>query len=507
MNVIFPRRSFLKSTTAAALALGLGDLSFLSKLPPVAAAEAKPGPVQLGPELEPLVRLLENTPRERLLEEVAARLRRGLTYRELLAALLLAGVRNIQPRPVGFKFHAVLVVNSAHLASINSPDSDRWLPIFWALDQFKNSQARNQSEGGWKLAPVDEAAVPPAHRAKAAFLEAMNNWDEAPADAAAASLARHFGPQEVFETFARLGARDFRDIGHKAIYVANSWRTLQNIGWSHSEPVLRSLAYALLERGGRGSPAKEDLAPDRPGRRNAELVKKIRNNWPAGKADAAATTEMLAALRDGSDADACTRAVELLNRNVAVSSLYDAYFQFANELLMRKPGIVSLHAVTSTNAFHHTFRNTADDETRRFLLLQNAAFLTLFRTAALGEKAKATPLIETIEPAPPDAAGDAAVAEIFADASRDRMLAARKALGYFQSGGPTGPFIAAAQRLIYLKGKDSHDYKFSSAALEDYRHVSPPWRDRCLAASLFYLRGSGAPDNALVQRTRAALQS
>jgi hypothetical protein len=34
----------------------------------------------------------------------------------VLAALLLAGVRNIQPRPVGFKFHAVLVVNSAHLA-------------------------------------------------------------------------------------------------------------------------------------------------------------------------------------------------------------------------------------------------------------------------------------------------------------------------------------------------------------------------------------------------------
>jgi hypothetical protein len=32
---------------------------------------------------------------------------------------LLAGVRNIEPRPsVGFKFHAVLVVNPVHLASL-----------------------------------------------------------------------------------------------------------------------------------------------------------------------------------------------------------------------------------------------------------------------------------------------------------------------------------------------------------------------------------------------------
>ena len=62
----------------------------------------------------------------------------------------------------------------------------------------------------------------------------------------------------------------------------------------------------------------------------------------------------------------------------------------------------------------------------------------------------------------------------------------------------------AARRLVFLKGNDAHDYKFSSAVLEDYGHVSPHWRNRYLAASLFYLPGSGAPDNALVGRTRAA---
>src|SRR5262245_28536997 len=252
MNVALPRRAFLKTTATAGALAGLGEFGFLSQLPRVTAAEAKLETkfVRFRPEIEPLVRLLEDTPRDKLLDEVGARIKRGTTYREVLTALLLAGVRNIQPRPVGFKFHAVLVVNSAHLASIASPDADRWLPIFWALDQFKSSQAQDEREGDWTMSPLTESKLPPSHKARQAFIEAMDSWDEAAADSAIASLARTAGAHELFELFCRYGARDFRDIGHKAIYVANSWRTLQAIGWQHCEPVLRSLAYGLLDRRG-----------------------------------------------------------------------------------------------------------------------------------------------------------------------------------------------------------------------------------------------------------------
>ena len=65
--------------------------------------------------------------------------------------------------------------------------------------------------------------------------------------------------------------------------------------------------------------------------------------------------------------------------------------------------------------------------------------------------------------------------------------------------------IDTARVLIFLKGNNAHDYKFSSATLEDFFHVTPAWRDRFLAASMFWLRGSGAPDSPLLQRTRAAL--
>ncbi|HSI61982.1 MAG TPA: twin-arginine translocation signal domain-containing protein, partial [Candidatus Saccharimonadia bacterium] len=474
---MMPRRSFLKSTAGAGALAALGELGWLGRLPSVSAAEATPPPhlVQFHPEIEPLVRLLEDTPRERVLEEVASRVQRGLSYREVLAALMLAGVRSVQPRPVGFKFHAVLVVNSAHLASLASPDSDRWLPIFWAIDQFKSSQAANVKEGDWHMGAIDEAAVPSSHHAKKAFILAMDNWDEAAADAAIVGLARTAGMDELFEIFVHYGARDFRDIGHKAIYVANSFRTLEAIGWQHAEPVLRSLAYALLDRSGaKENPAKADLQADRPFRENLPLVKQVREGWLDGKPDADASLELLRATRTGSSSDAGALVLKLLNKGVAPQSLFDAMYNGAGELLMQAPGILSLHAMTFTNAIHYSWQRVQHDETRRLLLLQNAAFLPLYR----GNREDKGIHIDTLEPLTPTAQGDEAVAEIFSDIGKDRLMAARKMLGYLKDNPSPKPFADAARRLIFLKGTNSHDYKFSSAVLEDYEHLAPPWRDR-----------------------------
>jgi hypothetical protein len=503
---MLPRRSFLKTSGSLGALAALAELGFLSQLPAVAADEAaiKPDGVRFHPDIEPLVRLLEETPRERVLEEVAHRIRKGTSYREVLAALLLAGVREIQPRPVGFKFHAVLVVNSAHLASLAAPDTDRWLPILWAIDQFKSSQAADVKEGNWRMAPVDEATVPPGHRARAAFIEAMDNWDEAAADAAVVGFARSAGAGELFDVFCRYGARDFRDIGHKAIYVANSFRTLEAIGWHHAEPVLRSLAYALLDRSGaKENPAKADLEPDRPFRKNLETVKDLRADWHTGAASPDATRELLDAMRGASAPESTAAAVKVINRGIAPRAVFDAVFMTAGEMLMQAPGIVSLHAVTFTNAIHYAWHRAQTDETRRLLLLQNAAFMPLYR----GKRANAGARIDALEPLAPTAKDDDAVAEIFADLSTDRLKAARKIMTYLQNGGSHHAIADAARRLTFAKGTNAHDYKYSSAVLEDYEKLSPEWRAGLLAASAFYFKGSGDKDTELVQRARSALTS
>lgn len=499
------RRGFLNSGLGTAALAGLGELGFLKQLSPVSAQETQLAPehVRLRPEIEPLVRLIDETPRNRLLEVIAARIRQGLSYQELLAGLLLAGVRNVEPRPsVGFKFHAVLVVNSAHLASLASPEEHRWLPIFWALDYYKSAAARDVEErGDWVMPAVKESGLPAPHLAAQAFQQAMDRWDESAADVAVAQLARTAGAQQVYEILFRYGMRDFRSIGHKAIYVANSWRTLQCIGWQHAEPVLRSLAYALLMHEGT-NPADRDDDADRPYRKNLERAARIRPEWRDGHLDRAATEELLQTLRTGSSDDACELVVTLLNRGVAPQSLWDALHVAGGEYLMQQTAIVALHAVTTTNALRYAYEISGDDETRRLALLQNAAFLPMFR-AGMRSRGRIENL--TIANLQSDAAPDSATLEaIFARAGRERLASAQHTLAFLKNAGDPRDLISAARALVFLKGTDSHDYKFSSAVLEDYYHVSPDWRNEYLAANVVNLRGSSERDNPLVARTRAA---
>src|SRR5207248_3436439 len=122
-----------------------------------------------------VVRWIEETPRDQIIDVGVGHLKNGLPYRDLLAGLFLAGIRNIKPHPVGFKFHAVMVINSAHLLGQTAAVEDRLLPLLWALDTFKNSQAQDVKEGDWALAKVDESRLPSPGKAKAEFLRAMDD--------------------------------------------------------------------------------------------------------------------------------------------------------------------------------------------------------------------------------------------------------------------------------------------------------------------------------------------
>jgi hypothetical protein len=110
--------------------------------------------------------------------------------------------------------------------------------------------------------------------------------------------------------------------------------------------------------------------------------------------------------------------------------------------------------------------------------------------------------ITELEPADEKEPG---VEQIFQTISSDRMKAARQTLTYSRSVQSPDDFMQQARVLVFLKGRDSHDYKFSSAVLEDYYHLSPAWRDRFLAASVFNLRGSGGNDNPVAERAKKAL--
>jgi hypothetical protein len=279
--------------------------------------------------------------------------------------------------------------------------------------------------------------------------------------------------------------------------------------------VLRSLALALLYRdGSSANPAESDFPADRPYRHNRETLTRVRADWLGGKPNADAVTELLHTFRSASPQAASDASLAVLNRGVSPQSVFEACFAASAELMMRQAGILALHATTSTNAIHYLWQQCRDDRSRRLLLLQNAAFLPLFRGGGGSSRsASRGPEIDRIEAAPlaaplagARASADAdAIAEIFAEVGRDPLMTARKILTFLKSRQDPTPLAVAARRLIFLKGTDSHDYKYSSAVFEDHALLTPAWRDRYLAAAAFNLKGSTDPDNQLVQRTRAAL--
>lgn len=496
----FTRRSFFSVAGGSAVGVAALQPSWFPKLR-AQDASIEPGMVRFRPEIEPLVRLLEDTPRERIVEVAGAEIRGGTSYRELLAALFLAGIRNVQPRPaVGFKFHSVLVVNAAHQASMAANNEGRWLPLLWAIDNFKSAQAADVKEGNWTMASVAIDRLPSAEQSLSLLDRAMANWDESAADVAAAVAARSATTHQLLDLYAKHSARDFRSIGHKAIYVSGAFRTLETIGWEHAEPVMRSLAYAILNHTGEENPANHDYDADRAGRQNWELVDQIPQGWLAGKVDPQASLRVLEALREVSVNDAAKLVVEMLKQQVHPRSIYDGILLAGAELVSRQPEIVPLHAVTASNALHNLYHCVGDDRLRRWLLLQNASFLVHFREAAKGRSQlpehRLDKLVADSSPAP-------TLAEVFEQVRRDRPAAATSVFKYIHSGGDAGLMIRRARELVYLKGNDSHDYKFSSAAIEDVAFIDPHWRPHYLAGCSYLLRGSSEKSTPLAGKVLA----
>jgi len=124
------------------------------------------------------------------------------------------------------------------------------LPLFFALDDFKKAQERDAraAVGDYSMR-AHTGSLPPPEKAPAEFHTAMEAWDAERAERAVISLARNRSVPEIFDMLWRYAARDYRNIGHKAIFSANAFRTLHTIGEQHAEPVLRSLVLSLLDFG------------------------------------------------------------------------------------------------------------------------------------------------------------------------------------------------------------------------------------------------------------------
>ena len=468
------RRTFLRAAGSAA-ALGLsGRLGLARTLPEVGA----------------LHRLVEETPRDRVAAELAALVRGGLDHRRALAALAVATSRRVRPFPhVGFKYHTVLALQSAHLTALHLPEQERWLPMFWALDYFKRAQEQERRQSGWTMGQRPAPVAGTVEAARKRLIDALDRWDLEAVDSAILDFARLATPEPLSEILFRYGTRDLREIGHKTIAVQNVHRLLPIVGPEFAPPVLRSLAAALQNHGNDPNPATRDLPSDRTWREFQAMLGEVPETWKQGRRDDAARNELVRTLREVSELDAGRAVIDLLKHGVSTDSIWEGLFATAAELVLRRPTVVPVHAQTSANAFHHVFRHARAESTQLLALLQSAAFMPAFRRRV--RNARPDLRVDELEPLAVSGDGAEALRDAFSELPHDRTAGARKALHYLQRGGSADAFVASARRHLARHGRHSHDYKFTAAALENHREMAPgAWRDRILAASMAYFIGS-----------------
>ena len=511
------RRSFIRSAATAG-SLVLGNWAKLLPISPATAADVTVTPdlVRFSPEMEPIVRLIETTPRDQCPAMMIEQLRKGLTYRQFLAALYLANLRT------GMVDHPLAALHSTNQLTLDLPVQERLLPMFWALDAYKAQDARPA------LKPL-RGALPPPERAEQEFHDAMNNYDGERAERAIVRLARTRGAFGTVEPVWQYAARDWTFIGHLAIWAANTWRVLQTVGWQHAESALRVTVGNIV--GDRAGMSGQPYASNQ--LRVRANLDKLPANWAEAVSNPGLTGELLARIRDRDSQSACELAIrELVAGKAQAGAIWDAvHLAGAEMLLCCQKNSEPLHANTVANALHYAFQVSERAETRLLVLLQAVGWMVLFRINMANKGWLRDPKRVTDldgERIPDDPA--AAAAQILRDASAGpgakptdnpipgwkglnynnqpwRYLAARRAFTFAKKFPGSGTLVREASRLLPLKADwDPHRIKFPVAAFENVAWVSAEWRPHLAAAASYSFLGSDALDTPLASQVREALR-
>lgn len=474
------RRSFLASVGAGAV--------FGGALPRIATPRGE-APIA-RPGLDEIAAALTRVEPEQAFAKTAELAGAGATWRDVLGGTFLAGVREIVPRPVGFKFHAVMMTASAYEIAAAVPEADRWWAAYYNVEDFKRSQADDRARGDWKLAEPDVGARA-LDDAPARLAAALDAWDEKAADTAAIALHASASLDDAFEILWRYAARDFGAIGHKAIWTAQAHRTLLEIGWCHGEPVLRSLVFGMLD----GKPGENDASHAE----NRARAVGLPDAWQDGSRDDDAASRLRDGLREATGEGAARLVEDLLAAGVAVGSVWDGLRLFAFEQLWLRPGIVAVHPVTTVNALRYAFERARDDATRRVLLLQAASWSIGFRDFLAGRPAFAGRSgLDRLEPGGDK---DLDAGAVFALAARDRDAAIAAAHAAVEADGLPA-FASRAREALLVQVREHHDYKFAAAAFAEIADAAEHWRPLLAAASLAYLRAPAEADGPFATRAR-----
>ena len=410
----------------------------------------------------------------------------GIGWRAGLGALFLAGVSEIRPRPVGFQLHAVMLIGALYQLCPRAREADKWHLLHFALTDYHRSAGIDQAQGAWTL---PERPLPlPGGTAQAAFARSFAAQDLAAADRAIATLHGECRIDELFELLWPLALRDFENLGHHPIFADQVYRTLQEIGWQHGEPAVRSLVHGFL-------PSERTSWPIHAA--NEKRAGSMRDGWQAGLPDRERSLRIAAKLNDLDAAGAAEFVTRESQEGASGPTLWDALRLAGHGILRAKPGILAVHPVTVLQALHAISERSRREETRRLALLQAASWMALYR-----EQLVRGPVRELLGALAPGAEPPQSAEQVFAAAGEDRLGAERMAIAL--PAAQAEAFAEAAVARLAHKGVEHHDHKLLAAVLETAT-LAPQVAPLLRAASLAYIKHDGRPDSPRYEESKAAI--
>jgi hypothetical protein len=489
------RRDFLSEVGRGMLLASVGTaVANEFGLAPAFAADIESNELDFG-SMEPLVRLMQETPASRLLPSLAHKLQSGTDLKRLVAAGALANARTFGGEDyVGF--HTMMALApSLHMAG-ELTGTEQALPVFKVL--YRNTN-RIQEKGGRKEEILHLVKPSSTEKAAAAdaIREAVHRKDVTQAEKAFAGIAMK-SPEDALNDLLHT-VEDHTEV-HRVVLPYRAWDLLDLIGKEHAHTLLRqSVRYCVKAESYPKSSYSDEpqtvlprmlesykLLSRQPGTRAAEdgwvdqLSQTIFKSTAQEAAEAAAS-----ALAEGFSPDAIGEAISLAANQLVLRDMGRLPSQ---ESTGKPPGSVhgdsiGVHACDSACAWRNLAR-VSNTRNAFACLILGAYQVALDRTARGGDFLHWEPLplrghLELIKSTEPDALLREADEAIRGNLQAHAAAAVHR---YGELGHPARPVFDLLLRYAVSEDGALHAEKYYRTVTEEFAAVRKPFRWRQLVA-------------------------
>lgn len=461
---------------------------------------------QSDQEVERLAERIIDSQPEKVVELVAAEVRRGVSREDLLAACFNSGARF-------HGHHSAYVAHPVQVVSTSLDAEAALLPIFYYLSVLRFRARRNALR--WLDKSKVDRIKGSDKKITDSFHKAMKQGERDDAGLSLLALSREIGPQAAYGNLWKYAAeRNHNSGGHTAVSVVNTFRALQATNWRCVETAIQ---FAATDESWR-LPGGSDV-PSQNWERS-ERVSELPRRALEGASSEPDARELVSLYRRGNSQEACRETWQRLKAGkLSAKSVWDAVFLTTAELVVRYQWVGSKrlagHSITCANALHFIFRNSGDNTIRLYQMLEAIEWTTSFLARERARPALREFDLLKLEPRQAD---EYSLDEVFGLLPPRRFAsmhrpdfedvdeAMKLAYGWLLSEKDPGPFIQKALWLMCIKSTpEVHDFKYPMALFENASHVSEFWRKRILAAAVHVLHGTDMEDSPIVQQAREVL--